>query len=480
MTTRPFTQHYDPRDIESRTLIGQLGYLGVLVLVVLDRLFPEKIARDRLKFIFNVGDAKKTLDRVLGDLEVFGYASRSGSAAHEHWIATDLGRTTISQIAASTAASVVTLPSVTQPAQPALPLLGGGNLPESGDKSPQIVENGARDYLSRSDRSSSSDLIDLDQIDLEEEKNAEKISHSTAGGFAVENSPSPFQGEGQGEGERRSAVTAWCQQYSITGDKQRDVLADPFCTVARLDAWRREMQRRAADGTFKPRNPNNKFAALNYAIACCLHHDEPPATPSPVGEGGASAPGEGGTPTGYTHLLHDPVFDQIVLNLAQHYGPEVFMTLNPRLVTVDERPNKFTVLVTLDRPELRPMIAKLAAGYSRKSYSVQIVTAWPGITSGDAQPEIAQRIAALKVAYQAVVAGPVYLDDAEEQSALKWLAEQSCTAERLTDVYRRLKAQDFWKNKSVSIKTIAKNFGQSTAAAPATRSSISRYTTVRA
>lgn len=80
-----------------------------------------------------------------------------------------------------------------------------------------------------------------------------------------------------------------------------------------------------------------------------------------------------------------------------------------------------------------------------------------------------------------MVGGAAYLDDADEQAALKWLAEHDCTAERLTAIYRGLKSQDFWKTKSVSVKTIAKNFGQpSAAAAPADRSSISRYTTVRA
>jgi len=457
MSTRPFTQHYDPFDTSVKTTIGQINTLGVLVLVVLNRLFPSKVATARLEFMFSV-DAK-TLNKALTNLEIFGFASRSGSSKAELWIATDLGRTTVHQIAASTAASVVTLPSVTQPAQPALLLTA-----ETGQK-PEIIDG---EILSAPDRSSSdqSDLIDLDQIDREEEKYPEK-----------------FSADSSNETDRQAAVKNWCQQHQITGDKLAGVLAEPFCTVERLEGWRLEMQRRVADGSFKPRNPANKFAALNYAIACCLHRDEPPvsaATPAalPVSQGTPAA-----LPAGYVHGLHDPVFDQVLLTVAQHYGPELFMVINPRLAASDERPNKFTVLVAADRPDLRALIGKLAAGYSRKSYQVKIVTTWPGVTSGDTQPEIKQRSAALKLTHESLAGGSVYWDT-EDTDAIAHLAGAGCTTEQYSALYRREKAKPFWKDKALKARHLAGQYRESVAnpaaSVPADRSSISRYTTVRA
>lgn len=246
MSTRPFTQHYDPFDTGVRTVVGQITTLGVMVLVVLDRLFPGKVARGRLEFMFDVDP--KTLAKSLNNLETFGFASRSGGSKAELWIATDLGRGALRQsgLAASTAASTALLPPSAQPAQPALPFLSAR---------PEI------DGEILSAPVSSSDLIDqinpelIDQINPEEEEEPlEKFSETAAG--------------------RVAAVTAWLDQHAVTGDKRRDVLADAWCTAGRLEAWWLEMKRRETIGAIKFRT---RFGPLNYAITCCLHHDEPPA-----------------------------------------------------------------------------------------------------------------------------------------------------------------------------------------------------------
>lgn len=245
MPTRPFTQHYDPDDVFVSTLVGQVGHLGLLCLIVMERLYPAQIKAARLAFMFKVKDPRKTLDPVLSDLYTYGYASHTGAA---NWIITDAGRNVIGRAIhpiASTAASTVTLLPVTQPA-----------LPIGVDNSPNSVEKSAGENL-RHDRSSSSDLIDQSLIDRSiqiEEEDAENFS-------------------GESELDRRAAVAAWCGQKSVTGEKRDRILADAWCTVARLDAWLTEMERRGSSGSIKFRN---RFGALNYAITCCLNHDDPP------------------------------------------------------------------------------------------------------------------------------------------------------------------------------------------------------------
>ena len=240
--------HHDPRDMQVRTVFGQIDGLGILCLIVLDRLFPEKVALDRIAFMFKIGDVRKTLQPILNTLETFSFASRSGSKAHEQWIITDLGRFTLQHISRHATSTDFHdwLPSQSD-SQPALPLPKGG----------EIVDNSAGEILSQPS-SSSSDLLDLDQnldqIRSEEEEKPEKIS----------------------EADRQAGVEAWCQQWSVTGAYKQDVLDDSWCTVKRLEGWRSEIARRESVGSFKPRN--KKGGALVYALRCCLNplHDEPP------------------------------------------------------------------------------------------------------------------------------------------------------------------------------------------------------------
>jgi len=268
MTTHSFTDRYDPDDVAVSTLVGQIGHLGVLCLMVLDRQFrlslidqakPAAIKTARLAFMFKVRDPRKTLDPLLADLEQYGFATHTGSHPHQSWRITDIGRLAVHPLAASTDFHD-RLPSRSD----SLPATQQLRLAPS-ENSPGILMY-AGENLSEL-RSSSSDLIrssdQIDQIDPEEEEESEKIS----------------------EPDRRAAVERWCTQHTVTGEKRAAVLADAWCTVVRLEAWLSEMQRRGDNGLIKFRTRNG---ALTYAITCCLNHHEPPpaapAAPRPVVE----------------------------------------------------------------------------------------------------------------------------------------------------------------------------------------------------
>ncbi len=235
----------DQRDVEFLTVIGQIDHLGLVVLCALALHFPEPVKTARLARLTKTGDIRKTLQPALDACEICGYATRTGSPRYESWHITDIGRSILNRLIASTAASTRLLPR-----QPALPFNldseeSSGALSALGDpvmSKPLIGEN-----LSPA-RSSSSIKIDLNSIDrsIIEEEETERIS-----------------------------AERWCDAHRITGDKRRAILSDPFCTADRLEAWLREWTRLGQTAKGEPFR--SKFGPLNYAVACCLNHDDPPA-----------------------------------------------------------------------------------------------------------------------------------------------------------------------------------------------------------
>jgi hypothetical protein len=248
----------DPRDAEVLTLVGQIDHLGIVVLLALSRNFPEPVKLARLAQMTKSRDVRKTLQPILNSCEICGYATRTGSGNSESWHLTDIGIQAIISLVASITASTDRLPSRSRPASPTTLALPG--LEEGAQQAalpPPLMFAG--ENLSAPSRSSSSSIL-IDQLDRsidpeeEEENDAEKISAEKS------------------EAERQAAVKTWCDLNAITGQKRSDVLADSWCTLERLSAWLSEMQHRGEHGLIKFRN---KYGPLNYAITCCLHHDEP-------------------------------------------------------------------------------------------------------------------------------------------------------------------------------------------------------------
>jgi hypothetical protein len=252
----------DPRDLHVRDLTGQIDLLGIFVLIVLDRMFPEAVKTARLAFMARVSDPRKTLLPALDTLETYGYATHIGALGSESWIITTYGQDTLRELTGtSRAASTATLPSVTQPALlPASDMVldhknGGKNL-SAADRSYSSID---RSSIDRSDRSS---IIEED-VSAETEKISAPIS-------------SPASSGGSREGaDRLQAVAAWCDQHRVTGDKRERVLRDPWCTPDRLDAWLTHWTREGQTAKGEPFR--SKWGPLNYAITCCLNHDDPPA-----------------------------------------------------------------------------------------------------------------------------------------------------------------------------------------------------------
>ena len=249
MSSQSFTERYDQRDLDIRTLVGQVGHLGLLCLIAMERMFPEPIRASRLAFMFKAKDPRKTLDPVLADLYTYGYASHTGPQASLAWRITDAGLVVVHLLIASPVASPVALPSATQPTLPIIV----DNCLETGDKS-------AGDFLRRDDLLLDRSIFDLSldrsKIDLEEKaREPEKIPEST----------------------RRAAAEVWCDAHAVTGDKRRAVLAKPLCTAEWLGASLAYWTRKGCTALGAPFR--NKWGPLNYAIACCLNGDEPPAVP---------------------------------------------------------------------------------------------------------------------------------------------------------------------------------------------------------
>lgn len=454
--------------------LGSITVMGLAVLWVM-RLIDEPCKAARLAPIITNKPDPRPIRAALSLLEMSDLVSPTGFKGSETWYLTDRGRQLPLPVMPATGyllASQTSASDESAAAQPAAGMVSRSGATEqttsAGISASVTVENGqtgpdvGNRRAPRVDSSSSSDLIssDLDQIREDQEEPStrhariEELS-KVLDEFQVNDNP-----------PRRYRSRLMDDPF-ITADRFRAAIQAALANPRRTSA----VPTGLAISELLNRKTRQKYAAPGHG------------DPSPVGEGGASAPGEGGTPAGYVYGLHDPVFDQVLLTVAQHYGPELFMVINPRLVAVDERPNKLTVLVNADRPELRGLIGKLAAGYSRKSYQVKLVTAWPGITSGDTQPEIKQRIAALKLAHETLAGGSVYWDT-EDDDALAHLASAGCTTEQYSAIYRRKKAEPFWKDKPLKARHIAGQYRESVAnpasATPADRSSISRYTTVRA
>lgn len=235
---------HDPRDVEIRTTVGQIDVLGVFVLTVMNRYYPEHVKAARLAFMAKISDARKTLFPVLDTLETFGYATHTGEPGHESWAITDYGRSTLRTLIASPAASTLALPSASQPALPMTVSAAAANAGEN---------------LSAPDLYS----IDLDRSKINDRSMIEDA-----------NGPEKIS-------DRLQEVAAWCQRRGLTGDKRDRVLRDPWCTADRLEGWLQYWTREgqtAAGEKFR-----SKWGPLNYAIACCLNKQrtDPPA-PEPA------------------------------------------------------------------------------------------------------------------------------------------------------------------------------------------------------
>lgn len=249
---------YDPRDAEFMTILGQINHLGVVVLCALARMFPEPVKVSRLARLTKTGDIRKTLQPVLDACEMFGYATRTGAAPSESWHITDVGRSTLFSLLASTAASTAArLPSPA--AQPALPFSIDPREP--------------------------SDVLDEEAFLRERRKSPRGENLSPKEEEDLKSSSSSFRPPGEilsvadgadspAQPAQQTAVLRWLEAQHINGPKRADVIDDlsisNWITVERLQAWLDDCARRAATG-YKFRS-----SAVVYAVTCCLNHAEPP------------------------------------------------------------------------------------------------------------------------------------------------------------------------------------------------------------
>lgn len=245
-----FTARHDPDDVSCRDLTSRISFLGILCLIVMERIYPAQISADRLAYRFKVGDKRKTLAPVLDELWTYGYASHTGA---EHWRITDTGRQAVAFLVASTAASHALPPASATPAQP--------TTNQIVDNSPNSVDKSAGENL-RPDLSidqsfidqQSIDRIDRSNIDLEKEK-TEKI--------------------------------AWLNRHSVSGDKRTAALASEDCTAQLLQAWLDHWTRTGKTAKGEPFR--NKYGPLNYALTCAINGDTPPL-PVEAGRGEGDRP----------------------------------------------------------------------------------------------------------------------------------------------------------------------------------------------
>lgn len=225
-----FIDRHDPDDVDCRELTSKITLLGTLCLIVMHKLFPAQISAERLAYRFKVSDKRKTLDPVLADLWTYGYASHTGA---DHWRITDKGQQAIAALIASPAASIVALPTATQPALP---------MPAHVDN---FVDNSAGENL-RPDLSSS-DLIDQSDPDRFDRSSIEE--------------------------EHRQKIS-WLDAHQVTGDKRRAALSSPACTAALLDAW---LKHWTSEGKTAKGEPfRSKWGPLNYALTCAINGDPAP------------------------------------------------------------------------------------------------------------------------------------------------------------------------------------------------------------
>lgn len=242
-----FTARHDPDDVSCRDLTSRISFLGILCLIVMERIYPAQISADRLAYRFKVGDKRKTLAPVLDELWTYGYASHTGA---EHWRITDTGRQAVAFLVASTAASHALPPASAQPAQPTTDQIVD-NSPNSVDKS--AGENLRPDLsIDQSLIDQSIDRIDRSNIDLKKEQ-TEKI--------------------------------AWLNLHSVSGDKRTAALASADCTAQLLQAWLDHWTRTGKTAKGEPFR--NKYGPLNYALTCAINGDTPPLQ---MGEGRPKVP----------------------------------------------------------------------------------------------------------------------------------------------------------------------------------------------
>lgn len=444
--------------------LSAITVMGLAVLWAM-RVIDEPLKAARLAPIVTNKADPRPVRAALTLLEMSDYVSHTGFKNSETWYLTDRGRelplpvipATGYLLASQTSASDESgsLPGMVSRSGATSQIKSAGiSASVTLDNAPEMPDIGNR-HVPHVDASSSSDLISSDLDQIREDQEDESTRHA-----------------------RIEELIKVLDEFKVDDNPPRRyrsrLLDDPFVTADRF---------RAAIAAALTNPRRTSAIPTGLAIAELLNRKTRQKYADVSAETAPAAPPVQGPPAGYERLMSDPVFDQVLLYLAQHYGPDLFMVINPRLVAVDERPNKLTVLVNADRPELRGLIGKTAAGFSRKSWSVKIVTAWPSITSGDTQPEIKQRSAALKLAHETLAGGSVYWD-AEDTDALAHLASAGCTTEQYSAIYRRKKAEPFWKDKALKARHIAGQYRESVAnpaaATPAHRSSISRYTTVRA
>jgi hypothetical protein len=228
------------------TAIGEVGAIGMTCLLALHAA-DRNMAEDELMAIVHV-ESVATLRRHLNFCAMHEYASmvRKSIKSSSLWHITDLGRSIVLKVI-----SLLGLPSAStgDNAATAQPRLIAAPLP------PEATE---KNFFSALSSSSSSVINQASNFDLdleEEETGVKKISTELA------------------EAARVSAVTRWCDLKGVTGEKRARVLADRWCTVERLSAWLEEMRHRGEINLIKFRN---KYGPLNYAITCCLNHDDPP------------------------------------------------------------------------------------------------------------------------------------------------------------------------------------------------------------
>jgi hypothetical protein len=350
------------------TLVGQVTPEGVTCLIALYIQDAQPYAD--LARLCRVKDERTFVKRIVPKLELHNYASTNGLVCFITSKARTIIREMLSALAHlvllgtadpsssgnATASHSLASGSATDESatdlQPVLP----GLAPDTGspldmraeEPPPYCAAQNARGNASANDldqiRSIKSDQISLERSDQIVLQNAQSAPQNSAAEILPETSGTPTL---------EQMLTAW----KVTEPARSEMLSSDWVTVERfqvaLDLAEVNPKRTSASpiglALYMLRNAKGRVA-IDREIAA--------TKPAPVAA-----------------QISEPIWDQVLTNLRQHYG-DLFSTINPRLVETDDRPLRWTILVASERPELKDLIFSLARGFSRRQYQIRIVTAW--------------------------------------------------------------------------------------------------------
>jgi len=127
-----------------------------------------------------------------------------------------------------------------------------------------------------------------------------------------------------------------------------------------------------------------------------------------------------------------------------------YSKVNPR-TSVDEKPNRVTVRVSIDQPDLEQGIQQALSAITRKRFAVKIEVDDPVKDSSDP-------LLALHQFHDDLVGSACFYSNFDDKALL--FCASKYTPDQYTATYRRIKLDKFWANKPVTPETVAKHIAE--------------------